>query len=157
VGTASVPSSPLLTALATPTPGVAPRADRGSRDPLVGSGSAAWPITDQAATSRVGGDSAPAEPTDATTASRVADRVPASRVTNPPAPPELPRGHGGGGPVEPSVSAAPSTTPAPPTGGGPLSSLIRTIGQLAGLPDSRSPSGVRDADSASAADGEGAG
>lgn len=131
VASATVPPSPLLTAKATPSPTVNPRASRGTREPLVAADSAAWPISDQAATNDGSGNAAAGEPAKAITNATAHDRGPEIRVFTPPTPPDPPSGHGGGGPAEPS------TPQTPPAGGDTLFGLLRPIGQLVGLPAER--------------------
>ena len=79
---------PALTAMATPSPGVMPRADRSSRKPLVANDSAAWPVSHRAATSGVIDDGATGEPPQENITTRVDDRMPELRVFTPPAPPD---------------------------------------------------------------------
>jgi hypothetical protein len=149
---------PALTAMATPSPGVMPRADRSSRKPLVANDSAAWPVSHRAATSGVIDDGATGEPPQENITTRVDDRMPELRVFTPPAPPDPPRGHGGGGSTEPSAPSA------PPADGGALFGLLRPIGQVAGLtpglgvgggsedPDPKPPNVIHNDDSATRAD-----
>jgi hypothetical protein len=139
VPSASVPSLPLLTAMATPSPAAAPRASRGSREPLVVADSAAWPISDQRVTSDDSGNGAAGEPARAITTTTAHDRGPELRAFTPPTPPDPSSGHGGGGAGQASAPQA------PPAGGSTLFGLLRPIGQLVGLTAERGEDNVNGA------------
>lgn len=127
LSSAAVPSSPLLTGMATPSPTATPRASRGSREPLIAADSASRPISDQPATGDGSGNGTAGEPAEAITHTTAPNRGPELRVFTPPTPPERPSGNGGGGPAEPSAPQA------PPAVGSTLFGLMRPIGQLVGL------------------------